>query len=244
MELINEVRRKVQAYLDENQKRSFSSLARKSGVSYSTVRRLVCGETTHCGIDSTIIPILSVFMTRQEIHELISRYDSKFAEVWKPLFNDYQFINPSEKMTTWKEYDQYILSLANHPEGVTVGRITKDLGEMAGVKRADELVSSGLLKKVGNRYHTFAENYSDTSVTGVLERIAISAKSYNKENIGLGAHYWLFSESVCDEAYDEIRKAGLDYITQVNQIKVKYKEKKPTRIGQFSLLGNFIDLRE
>ncbi len=243
--LIEEVREKVRKYLDENPKRSITSLARKSGLSYSTVRRLVNNETTQCGIDTTIIPVLSVFMPRKDIHELIGKYDPRFVQVWKPLFDgNYKFIDPSQRVLSWKEYDQYIIGLAQQSNGVPKERIARDLGEIAGLKRAEELCSIGMLREVNGKYFTFTENYSDSSIASILEKISLLAKSFNQENIGRGAHYWIFSELLSDAAFEEMRQAGREYVARMNEIRSKHRNEKATRIGQFSLLGNFIDVKE
>ncbi len=243
MQLIDEVRILIQTYLDASRSRSIGTLAKKSGVSYSTVRRVVTGETTQAVIDTTVIPILSVFMKRKEIHELIGKYDPKFAQVWKPIFDD-DCENTTLKMATWKDFDQHIIALASTSKGVSSERLAKDLGELAGLARAEELVNMGILKEEYGIFYTPSENFTDITPSSVLERITIFSRSYNLNNVGRGAYYWIFSESMCEEAYKEIQNASLEFITRVNEVKAKYKSKKPTRVGQFSLLGNFIDLDE
>lgn len=243
--LIDEVRERVRKYLEENPKRSVTSLARKSGLSYSTIRRLINNETNQSGIDTTIIPILSVFMSRKEIHELIGKYEPRFAQVWKPLLDDdYKFIDPSRRVLNWKQYDQYIIGLAQQNEGVEKERIAKDLGQIAGINRAEELCAIGLLREVNGKYFTFTENYSDSSIASILEKISLLAKSFNQENIGRGAHYWIFSEMLSDAAFEKMRQAGREYIARLNEIRSEHLHEKPTRVGQFGLIGDFIDIKE
>ena len=230
--LIEEVRDRVRQYLDENPKRSITSLARKSGLSYSTVRRLVNNETSQCGIDTTIIPILSVFLSREEIYELIGKYDEKFASVWKPL-NDggYQYMKPSQKVESWREFDQHIIGLAQHPEGVTKERIIRDLGEMAGLKRAEELCTIGLLRIVNDKFFTFTEHYTDPSATSMLEKISLLAKGFNQENLGQGAHFWIFSEPQVTELSKKCAKQEKTIFTKSTRLRLDTEIKKLRKSG-------------
>ncbi|NRA68576.1 MAG: hypothetical protein HRU19_29085 [Pseudobacteriovorax sp.] len=72
--LVSELQELLVQYLKGHKNRSLSGISRKSGVSYSTVRRIYSGDTSEPSFTDTIVPIAGVILAETEFFVFLKKH--------------------------------------------------------------------------------------------------------------------------------------------------------------------------
>jgi len=245
MALLEEARDEIQRYLDFG-KRTVSDLSRRSGVSQTTVRRIVQGESGDVKID-TLIPILSVFMNQKDLSAFVIKHAPKMKKLFQKLEDkDYKILNQTQEIE-WHEADIYILAMAASPEGVSKDWVMDEFGA-AGIRRLRFLVGTGIVEKqnpTGRIGAVFkSTNFVDPSHKSVLKRIGLHAETFNLDNIGLGAFFRNYVQPVSDKQLQLVTEVTKDYLETIMEICEGDGGNGPdvekSKVLILNLMGNFL----
>ena len=218
MTLLDEARDLIRDYLDAHESRKISTLAKRAGVPYSTVRRVVQGESTSVR-GETLVPILSVFMEEQAIQALLVKHatgkNKEFAEVL--LEGSYRQIpHESGEEILWELPDVYIMALANTRSGVAQDQVAKMFGEY-GIDRLEHLVEKEIIVRDGNRFRTFKDNFFDNAPNSVVGRVkALGTAVAQRADKGSIYQYWMHPMS--KDQWELIKEETRIYRQKITEI--------------------------
>lgn len=138
MSITHILRQFIDQWLEGKEKRSLSMLARRSKVSYSTLRRIMEGETSSSA--ETALKIADVIMTDSEFRSFTAEYlpglaKTRGAIAYRP--------GDSETLEVLNDVSLApILLLASHAEGTNAAEVQKYFGKEI-ARKFSELVDQG-----------------------------------------------------------------------------------------------------
>ena len=147
----------IEMWLDKRKSRNLNLLARNSGVSYATVRRVAARET---GVSAEVAASLaSIIMSRSEAKVMLSKYfpalssivysDSSFASAEDDLLQSYY--NSPNHMP--------VIVLATSSQGIDEALVKERLG-IKYVSYFNELVEADVFMEKGDRFFVTQELYA------------------------------------------------------------------------------------
>jgi len=238
--LSDALKREIDAYLSARPNRSIASLARKSGLGYSTIRRLAQGEATP--ELSTVVTVIGAIQSRDGFVSFLKEHFPKEGSVFEQHFvTTSQFSEEGLDYFLRDEISSYIIHLAATHAGTSVADISRILGER-GLAKLDDLIDSGFVEK--NRegqIRFYKESFAFTNFETFLQNIKLHAGYFNLKNLGSDAALIaLQTESVDAEGLKELKQAGVDYCNKIAEI----KRRRPGKIPFFiSLMQNIYDIK-
>lgn len=201
--------------------RNLSLLARNSGLSYATVRRIASKET---GASAEVAAALcNVLFTKQNALKVIKEH---FPSLGSLIFNEINNApSPDEYLQSFYSSEQHfpILLLAQSKGGVDRELVTTYLG-IRYVCYFDELIEAGVLKKEGDRFF-FREQIENPSKETVRMHLKVILELARKDNDAIpgASDAYTFSAQLKPEAVREINemlakfhKELLEYISDEN----------------------------
>ncbi|SMF41083.1 hypothetical protein [Pseudobacteriovorax antillogorgiicola] len=235
--LVDAVVRAIEKYLNGHSSRSLSSLARRSGVSYATIRRLMQHDVAQPSIENTVIPILSVFMSSKDVADLIAEYgNSSLISVW----DENRTFQQSHSID-WENVDHRILLEARRSQGVSFESICIRYGKLIGAPRLSYLLENGFLRLENGNYFISNEFEVDPSPKSSLHKIQAVAKNFDTSHLGEGAFFDYFSGSIPGDSMDIVRGAAKDFIEVLEQEGGKDTSPDDEIMISVGLIADFLD---
>ena len=220
----------VTEYLEQQSVRSVAYLARKSGIPYTTVRRIV-QEQGRADL-ATINSILNVIMERDEHLMFIRFYYPDCYHMLASTFSPSR-VEPRKKCSRSAPFDpaaNSIVRICADPEGVLEDEARSQIKEQYGghgLKRYESLKRNGYLAVKGAKVYLKSERFELNTAASILLRIQILTDIFNVRHIGTdAAMIGLMSEYVSDEGLALLKAAGKEYLRKVLQAQHKHKGKE------------------
>ena len=183
--MIPDLQKIVRAYLDDGRGRTVQSVAARSGVSASTIRRIAQGEIKETSL-ANAIAILKVTASPSESFAFLKAH---FPETGKYFERVSKVAGITEQVGEGLERALYdgeqftIISLASTPGGTTTKQVTSVLGSAAEAKLED-LLDLGILTLEGDRFHTAQPEFAPTDNTNLLAQIGHCSRFIRNEHQG------------------------------------------------------------
>lgn len=217
--LAEALKNQIEGFLGERPNRSIASLARKSGLAYSTVRRLAQGEAQP--EFSTVITVLGAILGREAFINFLQEYFPKEGAVFATHFQSTERFSDEElDFFLRDEISNFIIHLSCTRHGSDVDTIKRILGER-GLRKLDDLVEAGFIdRRPDGRLWFYKESFAYTNFETFLISNAIHTRIFDIKNIGSdGALLAHQTETVDQNGLKEIKQAGIDYLKKIMEIK-------------------------
>ncbi len=230
----------IRCWLDENNRRSLTHIVKKSGLSYSTVRRLAEGEREPQ--QGTVISALSAIMSLDEVNKILRPYYPNLAKLaaHDPRSSKkYEFLEKGEGDFEWQGYDPWILALASTPQGVSKFILLRKFGEIC-EPRIESLLNRGVLREINGRIKTSSENILDPSPASVLNRIRVFVENFDTNKVGDGAFYSYKSFALDEDQIQEILDIKREEERKINEV-ISRRSAHPNKVYVISSVGSFMD---
>ena len=205
MNLANTLKTAIQNYLDADKRRSLSTLARKSGVSYATIRRLAQGEIKEPQLDN-VLQVCAIIMTFEDTITLLDSYNSDIAE-WlrRKRQHNYTFSTLSDSFN-FETPDVFIIAHAATKKGVREEIVVERFGRY-GVERLQLLEEAGLIERYQDSFKTKHVNFVDPNPRSVLKRMALCLEQFDLANLDSGAFFRYYTGEVSAQQKRDIIEA-------------------------------------
>ena len=221
------LRSAIDQYIGEHRSRSIASLARKSGLGYSTVRRLSQGEATP--ELSTVIAVLGAIKSRDEFISFLNNYFPQQGHFLDKHFGEDARLSDSDLDYYLRDdVANFIIHLCGTTAGSHIDIVEKQTGQL-GLRKLSDLIEAGFIQKDIEGNLTFCKsNFAFTNFETFKKNNEIHSRIFDVKHLGttaaLIAHQ---TESISMEGLKLIKEAGLEYISKVSQIKRKYSGSIP-----------------
>ncbi|SMF34956.1 hypothetical protein [Pseudobacteriovorax antillogorgiicola] len=228
----------IERYLDGHSSRNMRTLARRSGVSYATIRRLMQRETTSPSVETTILPILSVFMDNKEIYSILRKCRLEFSSFIQP-FVSYD----TQSSFRYTPVDQQILALASRSEGYTLDHLSNDIGQK-GLERVEVLYEANLLERHDDR--VYARNVLLSDPEDIKDNIVNGVHNFDPSHIDKGSYYHHFHGAIPKKYFALLKQKQQEYVELLNEaLEVGQEDKSIEQIGvSVSVVGDFFEGKE
>lgn len=205
----------VEKYLESgNSSRRCASLAKKSGCSRSTIKRLVEEEVTTIHAD-TAWSLLKIFNGIEESLDIMEKAYPKWYKVHGEHWRDIQIKSLSAGHLVWNKARSHFLDRAG-TMGVTKDWVIKKYGE-EGLKDIKYLLENGIIEIRNGKYYTVHGLYTDSSVS-VIRRMIYNAKSFDHERVGDGYFWSRFVEALTDKHGEEFRELCRNFLSDTREL--------------------------
>lgn len=240
MRLIPEIKEKLEKWIDSGPSRSIAELARRSGVSYTSTRRMVQNE----GLPSynNLANILSVLL-ENDIDALPTLLKQQFPHLGRAIdmFLNDGVISDQNREALNRTINEnslasVIYAMSDSDDGTSLSDIIEEHGR-SGLKALKELTSVGLIEESGGRYKTTEKNGKvNFPVQTIINAIAAHANISNVENIengfGVTSLQWATANKI---GYNKAIELTIEYTGKVKMA----LEANPGKIPvYFAAIGN------
>lgn len=205
-----QVKNGIDNYLSKRPNLNLQSIADKTTVPYTTLRRL--NSLNGNPQPETVIKIFNALGEDELLFGYMNEFHPDIAKVMQLNFShnqEYQYVDSENKKFFVNENYFLILNLASTKSGTSKDEISYHLGAI-GLERLDHLIEKGLIvtNQNGQLFGTnqnFKLSFSDTK-----KRIEMSMKYYRLDEAG-SSHNWMSFQT------ESINEAGLKALKKLNQ---------------------------
>lgn len=221
-QLAEALKLEIDTYISARPNRSIASLARKSGLAYSTVRRMAQGEAQP--ELSTVITILGAILGREGFINFLKEHFPKEGAFFESHFSTTQKFSDEElDFFLRDELSNYIIHLSCTRHGTTVEAIRRILGER-GIRKLENLIEAGYIdKRADGKIWFYKESFAYTNFETFLISNAIHTRIFDVSNLGteaaLLAHQ---TETIDAEGLRKVKQAGMAFLNEIMEIKKKH----------------------
>lgn len=222
-ELIQSLQNMISLYMSKNSQLTINSLAQRSNVPVTSLRRLMNGQQKNEIAPHSVLNLVSYILREKNLALLLERVEPSIAEFLKKHFGN--FIFSSQKNTynvdlniELRDQTKYLIyKLAANHNGTDLMTIVENFGSH-GKRKADELKTAGLLIEEGDRLHAKEKNFSlDLSIAA--SHLPGLVSYYKPDSIPQGRNtMFSMSESLTHEAIQEIKKLQRECVMKMNAI--------------------------
>ncbi len=219
--LLADLQAAVASYLESHKNLSIQSVSNKTGVSYSTIRRILQNEANDVRDETILALILVVMQQPQRLLFLQQYYPALGALLKEAQSGDHASMDHERlRLYRYKDPHNYILKLALTLQGTTRRDIERLLGER-GSTALDEMLENRFLieDKEGRILHP-AHGSLIMNADDILHQIKKDADYFDKSLIGSPfARMAHLSASLSPEAYEELMQLVTDFLKRSDQLK-------------------------
>ncbi len=216
MNLANTLKTAIQNYLEADKRRSLSTLARKSGVSYATVRRLAQGEIKEPQLDN-VLQICAIIMPFEQTIELLDSYNPDIAEWLRSKRRNHYEFSPLQDSFSFETPDVFIIAHAATKNGLREEIVIERFGRY-GVERLQLLEEGGLIERSKDCFKTKHVNFVDPNPSSVLKRMALCLEQFDLDKLDSGAFFRYYTGEVSAQQKRDILAAIRDADTKIAEI--------------------------
>jgi transcriptional regulator with XRE-family HTH domain len=207
-ELTTSLSKAIREWLAKRDNRNLSMLARLSGVSYPTIRRLAANESEPSAENAAAIA--GIVLPKNEAAALIGRYFPGLKKLIFEINFETAYDEALKDFMLSRQHFQVIL-LADSIEGTNHDEVEKKFGE-AGVRALREIIAADLLKKVDNRFY-LNEDIGDASKAMARRYLSYLIEMCRPENdhIPSASGAYIAAKSLSPEAIERIHRKAADF---------------------------------
>ena len=152
----------ISLYMSKNSQLTINSLAQRSNVPVTSLRRLMNGQQKNEIAPHSVLNLVSYILREKNLALLLERVEPSIAEFLKKHFGNFIFSSQKNVDLNIELRDQtkyLIYKLAANHNGTDLMTIVENFGSH-GKRKADELKTAGLLIEEGDRLHAKEKNFS------------------------------------------------------------------------------------
>lgn len=248
MTLTEQLKDVVENYFSRYPHVSINSLAMKSGVGATTLRRIVNQSIKGEPAPHTVLNLASALSNEKQLTSLIKNFDGPIGQLLEKTFAPYLEVDSShvmkndinEELKDWVKYAIYKLS-ANR-KGVSRIQVSELFGKL-GLDRLDELIENKFLEEEQSISHANEKNFSlDVSIAaGHLSELV---RFYKPTEVSKGNNiFYTLSETLNEEGIQKIKEIQKEAVKKI--FEVMNENEFAGEIPYFSLnLADTFDLTE
>lgn len=217
--LTDALKQQIDHYLGQRPSRSIASLARKSGLAYSTVRRIAQGEAQP--EFSTVVTLLGSILSREAFVNFLKAYFPKEGRVFETHYQSTEKFSDEELDYFLRdEISNYIIHLCCTRHGSDTETVKRILGER-GLRRLDDLVDAGFVERhADGKLWFYKESFAYTNFETFLKSNSIHTRIFDTKNIGTDATLLAHQTETIDQTgLRKIKEAGIEYLNKIREIK-------------------------
>lgn len=240
-DLCGQLQTVINDYFNRYPNMSVNSLAAKSGVGASTLRRILNSGLKGDPAPHTVLNIASAVSKEKRLAVLITMFDGPLGELLKETFSPYIEMNMDHVLkddlnTELKDYTKYMIyKCAANRAGVQASWVLDTFGK-AGVQKMKEMLSRGFLSGGPHVFHANEKNFSldlETATAHLPEAV----RFYKPEEVKDGKNlFYTLSESINDEAIKKIKKIQLEATQEIYKVMSDEKSAGDTHYMAISLM--------
>jgi hypothetical protein len=222
-ELIQGLQSMITLYMEKNPSLTLNSLASRSAVPVTTLRRLMSGQQKNEIAPHSVLNLVSYVLREKNLSALLTRVDASIADFLRKHFGNFIFASSTrvydlDLNTELRDETKYLIyKLAANHNGTDLMTIVENFGSQ-GKRKAEELQSKGLLVKTDDRLHAKEKNFS-LDLRVAAEHLPALVSFYKPESIADGLNtFFSMSESLTSEAIAEIKQLQRDCVKSISAI--------------------------
>lgn len=221
--LLAELQAALITFMDKHKNLSIQSISNKTGISYSTIRRILQNEANDVR-DETILSLILIVMQKPERLQFLESYYPSLGALLKesPSMDrdELELDHFKLRFYRFKDPHNYILKLALTAHGTTRKDIFRILGER-GISALDEMIEDKFLHEDKNQRIEHAQQGSLLmNADDILHQIKKDADYFDKSMVGSPfARLAHLSASLSQTAYNELIELVNDFIKKSNRLK-------------------------
>ena len=188
MNLVEDIEEVIERYLLKNRYHTLHTLARKSGIGYTTIRRLAQKEAGRPNAD-TVINLIDAALPPPERVTFLKKHFPKISNMLEDVYNNQSFPSTIDSISDFlrKSLHSFIFNLAATANGTTIDDIKRLKGEH-GLKALDELILNEILiRDRKNRIFYKTKGWNTANADIILDQIKFSAEYFDKALLGTDA---------------------------------------------------------
>ncbi len=236
MTLTEQLQTVVEDYFTRYPHMSVNSLALKSGVGATTLRRLLSGSIKGVPAPHTILNIASAVSNEKRLSVLINMFEGELGEVLEESFGPYienkinHTYSPDLNEELKDEIKYFIYKMSANRAGVTWAWVADTFGKI-GLDKLKKMNEAGLLKgdQKEGLYHAKEKNFS-LNVKTASKHLARLTSFYKPEQVGVGKNlFYSLSESLNEEGIQKVKEIEKEAIQKIYQVMIneKYEGETP-----------------
>lgn len=223
MSLTSQLKQVMDEYFSRYPHVSINSLAMKSGVGASTLRRIANESIKGDPAPHTVLNLASAISNEKNLALIISRFDGPVGELLREAFGPYlerelphkYCTNLNEELKDWLKYAIY--KLAANRQGVSKFKVIELFGKV-GLERFMEMQERGLLEIVEGVAHAKEKNFS-LDVFIAAEHLPEMVRFYKPDEIAEGKNiFYSLSETVNLEGVRKIKEIQKEAVQRIYEI--------------------------
>ncbi len=239
MTLSDELSELIEHWLNERRANSLTILAKLSGVSYPTVRRIHTKEGGESILDN-VLSILGVVTTTHKAKLFIRKHYPKHAHLVEASLAEFQPLHGLANMVRFTIHDFLVIGLAATKNGVSEHEIVAKSGEF-GLIALENLLEAGVIERFEDRYVTVAKEVKTIGTDRILQSISHLCEVFDYERFNSqGSLFRLKTEGLTKEAVIEIYKLLYEVSDKIQAIMLNEKNKGEYVLG-VGLLSTFLN---
>jgi len=238
-----ELKGMIESYLARHPSLTLNALAKRSGVSATTLRRLMTEQVQQSIAPHSVLALVSYLLKEKSIAKILKTVQGAIAELLNKSFNQFIFDESNEKYQQsqdlnelFKDKTNYLIyKLAANHCGTSVEEIKDHFGRH-GLVILEGLLAKKILSAEGDgRIHAHIKNFSvDLMTAKNLTHELIDQYKVNDIDKGFNLFYSL-SEALNEEGIKAVKKIELDAVKKVHELM-----NKPEYMGMIPYFSIFM----
>ena len=223
MTLNNQIRVQIDSYLKRNKHASLNSLAKKSGVGATTIRRIQSNSIKTTPSPHTVLNIMSALTNETNLNKLISMLDGEVGEYLNNAFSVYtqtvqEHSYKSELNQTLTDGLTYLIyKMAANRTGVSKLVIVEEFGKQ-GLKRLEKLLAQGFIIREEDQFHATEKDFSvDYKIAS--DHLPDLVRLYRPEELHLDKNlFYTLSETISDEGIKKVKEIQRECVENIYKV--------------------------
>lgn len=214
-ELLEELIRKIENYLQKNYVGSLSSLARDSGIPYRTLRRISQGENVPDL--SSVMALLNVISSQEEAQRFLAKHFPNTFQIFQSTF----FQNPVPESSSILPCDDNLsfemMRMVATKKDCTKDDMRKSFGDY-GMQQLEKIISAGYITE-NDGVLTFLGLEMSSNVQICLQNIRLLAQLFPQENLSTSkALLGSLSNTIDQEGLKKIKQYSVEFQQKIKKI--------------------------
>ncbi len=210
----------INAWTEGSRNRSLSGLARRTGVAYSTIRRIAQNESVPHPY--TALAISEVVMSLQQRIEFLKKHFPTIGNLMEEAYPKLSVQPNEESFQRFLRMEPHnrIFSIAATAKGTNRRQIASLCGQV-GIDSVNEMLDEGLLVELNDGTIKYSnDNWTYANVDEALSQVRLSTQHFDKTLVGTdGASLMHSTGSIKPELIPEVKKLVLKFIKDLNTLK-------------------------
>jgi transcriptional regulator with XRE-family HTH domain len=223
MTLNEQLRGQIDSYLKRNKHASLNSLAKKSGVGATTIRRIQSNSIKSSPSPHTVLNIMSALTNETNLNKLVSMLDGEIGIYLQDAFSLYtqtvtNHTYKAELNDVLKDSLTYMIyKLTANRTGISKIDIASEYGKQ-GLKRLEKLHKEAFVIEDNGIFHATEKDFSvDYKVAST--HLPELVKAYHPEELHLNKNlFYTLSETINEDGIKKIKEIQKEAVEKIYAI--------------------------